>query len=298
MLPLAGPRHDPYNVDPAYLRNRIRYRLLPWLRDEANPNIKEVLAQSAAVWQEEDQYLKAVAKKAYSKLIRTVNKGVALDVAGLLILPLALKRRVLRQAYAAAAGDHRNLSFDHTESLLALGSARVGTVLHLPRGVQAQRTYSEIMVTSGCPEQERIPNFCYRLAVPGLTPIAELGLQLRTAVGVKADICPDSLVAMGSFDYNETGSNLFVRNRRRGDWFYPQGVGGRKKLSDFLIDCKVPRQRRDRVLLVTNRTDIVWVAGFRVDERFIVRATTAEQLFIYVQKMATDKKEEETFDLP
>jgi len=35
------PGMNPYNIDPAYLRNRIRYQLLPWLRDQANPNIKK-----------------------------------------------------------------------------------------------------------------------------------------------------------------------------------------------------------------------------------------------------------------
>ncbi|HKM38889.1 MAG TPA: tRNA lysidine(34) synthetase TilS, partial [bacterium] len=69
------PRHDPYNVDPAYLRNRIRYRLLPWLRDEANPNIKQILAQSAAIWQEEDRYLQWAAKQAYQQVAQTTAAG-------------------------------------------------------------------------------------------------------------------------------------------------------------------------------------------------------------------------------
>ncbi|MGI6129797.1 MAG: tRNA lysidine(34) synthetase TilS, partial [bacterium] len=78
---------------------------------------------------------------------------------------------------------------------------------------------------------------------------------------------------------------LYVRNRRQGDWFYPQGVGGRKKLSDFFIDSKIPRHKRDRVLIVTNASnDVVWVAGLRVDARFIIRAGTERKLFIQVLK--------------
>ena len=99
-------------------------------------------------------------------------------------------------------------------------------------------------------------------------------------------------MATGVFDYNETGYSLYARNRREGDWFYPQGVGGRKKLSDFFIDCKIPRQERDRVLLLTNSTDIIWVAGLRVDARFIVRDKTSRRLFVQVRRSTRGQREE------
>lgn len=287
------PRHDPYNIDPAYLRNRIRYQLLPWLRDQANPNIKKVLAQSAAVWQEEDRYLAGVTERACRQVLQTLHQGVRVNSAQLNQLPLAIKRRVLRRAFAVVVGDDRNLSFEHTESLLALNSAPVGNVLHLPRQVQAQRTYNEIILTLGRPARESIPAFCRPLAVPGVTTIPELGLDVHVAVDTKlAEISSDSLVATGVFDYNETGYSLYARNRREGDWFYPQGVGGRKKLSDFFIDCKIPRQERDRVLLLTNSTDIIWVAGLRVDARFVVRDKTSRRLFVQVRRSTRGQREE------
>ena len=65
---------------------------------------------------------------------------------------------------------------------------------------------------------------------------------------------------------------LSVRNRRTGDWFRPPGLGGRKKLQDFFVDRKVPRERRDAVPLVVDERDrIVWVAGHSADAEFLVR---------------------------
>ncbi len=279
------PRHDPYNIDPAYLRNRIRYQLLPWLRDEANPNIKEVLAQSAAIWQEEDDYLTQVTDQIYQQAVELTDAGVLVDCEQLRRLPLALKRRVLRQAFAQIAGDERNLDFEHTESLLTLAAAPVGKVLNLPRDVWAERTYKEIRLTIGKHVRESIPAFCYPLTVPGVTVVPELGLNVYTAIGQEpVTDSSDSIVAAGILDYHESGCKLYARNRRPGDWFYPQGVGGRKKLSDFFIDCKIPRHERDKVLLITSPKDIVWVAGLRVDDRFIVKAKTKETLFIQVKR--------------
>lgn len=285
------PRHDPYNVDQAYLRNRIRYRLLPWLRGHANPNIKETLAQSAAIWQAEDEYLAEVTAQACQRTVKVAGSEIRVDCAGLSELPLAIKRRVVRRAFAETAGDDRNLSFEHTEALLALTAVPVGNALHLPQGVRAERTYDKIVLTLGPPAREPVAAFCYQVTVPGVTAIPELGLNVHTAVD-REPLCKDPLVAAGVFDYNEAGCNLCIRNRREGDWFYPQGAGGKKKLSEFLIDRKIPRHERDKILLLTNLTDVVWVAGLRVDARFIVGAKTEKKLFVQIRRPNLGQGEE------
>ncbi len=67
------------------------------------------------------------------------------------------------------------------------------------------------------------------------------------------------------------GGRWRVRNRHPGDRFRPLGLDGRKKLQDFFVDHKVPRQERDRVPLVVNEAGrIVWVAGYGIDEMFRV----------------------------
>jgi tRNA(Ile)-lysidine synthase len=61
---------------------------------------------------------------------------------------------------------------------------------------------------------------------------------------------------------------LTLRQWREGDWFIPFGMKGRKKISDFLVDQKVPLHRKDSVYLLESNGDIVWVVGFRVDDRY------------------------------
>lgn len=73
-------------------------------------------------------------------------------------------------------------------------------------------------------------------------------------------------------DHAKISSELFVRTWRPGDIFCPSGSQGRKKISDYFTDQKVPRRLRASVpLVVTADNEIVWVGGYRVSEQF--RAT-------------------------
>jgi tRNA(Ile)-lysidine synthase len=66
-----------------------------------------------------------------------------------------------------------------------------------------------------------------------------------------------------------------LRTRQAGDRFCPQGLGGAEvRLSDFLINLKVPHPWRDHLPLVEAGGRILWVAGLRLAETALVRPET------------------------
>ncbi len=69
---------------------------------------------------------------------------------------------------------------------------------------------------------------------------------------------------------------LVVRKWQPGDVFYPLGMRQRKKLSDFLIDKKIPVPLKAQVWVVTSGGKIVWILGHRIDDRFKVTASTQQ----------------------
>ncbi|MEL6539610.1 MAG: tRNA lysidine(34) synthetase TilS [Bacteroidota bacterium] len=85
-------------------------------------------------------------------------------------------------------------------------------------------------------------------------------------------ILPDHQVA--SLDRARLQFPLQVRRWQPGDYFYPLGMQGRKKVSDFLIDIKVPRLLKERTYVITSAGQIVWVVGYRIDDRFKVTERT------------------------
>ncbi len=66
--------------------------------------------------------------------------------------------------------------------------------------------------------------------------------------------------------YDTMSACLTMRTRRPGDYLIVNREGGRRKLKDYLIDEKVPRSRRDRLLLITQGSHVLWVIGMRISE--------------------------------
>jgi len=116
--------------------------------------------------------------------------------------------------------------------------------------------------------------FEYELSIPGEVALPSIGGAVSAEILPTGVIDPrvmsvDPSVAVVRADLCR--SEWRVRNRHPGDRFEPLGVGGQKKLQDFFVDRKVPRDQRDRVPLVVNETGrIVWVAGYGIDETFRV----------------------------
>ncbi len=71
---------------------------------------------------------------------------------------------------------------------------------------------------------------------------------------------------------------LVWRPWKPGDFFYPLGMEHRKKVSDFLIDSKVPLSDKPHVTVLESAGQIIWVAGYRIDNRFKVTPATKQAL--------------------
>ena len=59
--------------------------------------------------------------------------------------------------------------------------------------------------------------------------------------------------------------NLQLRTRMQGDYIVTDSSGSKKKLKDFFIDKKIPREERENVLLVTSGNEVVWIVGYRLN---------------------------------
>ena len=71
---------------------------------------------------------------------------------------------------------------------------------------------------------------------------------------------------------------ITIRQWQKGDWFYPFGMKGKKKLSKFFKDEKLSLIDKEKVWLLCSGDDIVWVINRRQDERFKVTENTAQIL--------------------
>ena len=262
---------DESNDDVSIPRNRVRAELLPLLERRFNPSIVDVLADEATLAREEWQWMETAARAAAAGVVTQPSRDVReLDMEAVARLPPALGRVVVRDALVEASGG-RPISFRHVEDALRLtGTADVPGVRMKRRGerlVLKQRGPAKVRLKPDAP-----PHFFrYSLSIPGEVAVREAGcvVSAERAPSTGSVILSNSDVAVLQLD--RCRPPLGVRNRRPGDRFRPLGLGGRKKLQDYFVDRKVPRNARDQVPIVVDDTDrIVWVAGYGIADEFRV----------------------------
>jgi len=270
---------DSSNLKKDYLRNRLRLVLIPEMKKIA-PHISQSIARMADILREEEEYFKIIIAKTLMKLIsRKTDNRIELFLSPLEAMDRVILRRVLRKALAETRS-LRGIEFIHIESVIQLVKhGRQGDRIHLPEGVRAIKDYATLLLTSEIPAKV---SSC-TLNVPGKVVLKEIGAVIKASVEQTAEQYGNGKTK-AVFDAGKTGTELTVRSRKRGDFFYPLGFGKRKKLQDYFVDEKVPRDERDAVPIVAAGDDIVWVAGYRGDERFRVSQTTERFLKIELHK--------------
>ena len=271
-------RDDPSNRDLGIPRNRVRHELIPYLEREFTPEIARVLAREASLARQDDERLQQEAIDLASTIVLSTNDAqTEIDIVGMRSIHPALLSRIVRQALMRAAPG-RFVGFDHVEDVLELADAREGMAVDLP-GQRATRRGNVIVLGPPAPRQRRrdsagMNSFRFPLSIPGEVTLDNQGWA------VSADRL-DSLSRPGVFGparsrevavaASPVALPLAIRSRRPGDRFRPLGMGHAKKLQDFLVDRKIPREIRDSLPLVVDREDrIVWVVGESVAEDFRV----------------------------
>ncbi|MDY7040194.1 MAG: tRNA lysidine(34) synthetase TilS [Chloroflexota bacterium] len=284
------PRFDRSNLDTTYYRNRLRHELLPIL-ETYNPAIRQVIRRSALVIADDYALLRADMRPAWRRVVRSEDEeAIVFDLAHWRELPTSLQRATLREAIHRLRRSLRNINFAHVEdALLVVRSKPAGSQATLPQGLMLTLGYDTFTVAGADhvppPDWPALTVPSLPLHVPGVTPLPDSPWRVEATIlshrelpaGWESNADP----WQAFLDFDVVSGKLALRQRRPGDRFCPLGMGGNQKLvGDFLINAKVPRAWRDLVPIVASPQHIVWLAGWRVDERARVTETTTRVLHL------------------
>lgn len=285
-------REDESNRDERFTRNRLRHRTLPRLAEEFNPKLVETLAASADLLREDESWMEERTQSAFAELANLEGDALRLPVPELGRLHRALKRRVLRHAFARMRGDLTNISKTHVDDALGLlTSGKSGREIHLP-GLTVERSFDELWIRRkpGREKRERAKpgynGFEYKLSFPARIRIPELEGMLTTSIVTAAEGAGSERAAVGRVVVIGIQGRLpviKVRSPNPGDRFRPLGAPGRKTLRRYLMERRVPRSERARVPVVVRSgresdEEILWVVGHGIAEsaRFSAGRTRLE----------------------
>ena len=232
----------------------------------------------------DNDFLEETALKAYEACLEGCGTGyVLLKPDELKRLHPAVFNRVLRVAVNHVKGDLKGIESKHIEDIARLVSRnRTGASIQLPKGIRAGVSYGVLKIYAGNKAGEKL-YFSRRLDIPGSNDVAEIGAVMETSVESML-LTVDKYERIGYnsleqfFDYDRLKEGINIRNRRDGDIFTPHRSNGSKKLKEYFIDNKIPREKRDEIPLIALDNDIVWIIGYKISDKFKVTENTKRVL--------------------
>jgi tRNA(Ile)-lysidine synthase len=193
-----------------------------------------------------------------------------------------MARRTVRSALVEAFPEASRLEAEHVDALVA-GLSTDAFARDLPGRLRAESEYAKLVV-SRAGESLRVvaPSL---LPIPGTADLGPAGLIYAEEVD-PADIAGDAdSVTVDAGDLER----FVVDASRPGDRMRPLGMEGSRKLSDLLVDAKVPRRDRLSTPVVRDGDRIVWLAGVRMSEEYRVGDGTTRAVRLTWERFIPDR---------
>ena len=268
---------DTSNEQLNFRRNRIRKELIPYIEKHFNPAFSESIHRTAQ-WMAEQERILLKLLQPYRIMIQPEKHLGSLNRSAWLKLEPELQKALLRLILPEISPELR-LSSRTLQSLVT--SIQGGREIELPGFVRIVYSGNAVHFQK---KKHGIGFSEIDVPVPGKYQFAAANLTLNFSVETGNEYSPSSDVAF--LDADKASFPLYIRNWKKGDAFRPLGLKGHKKLSDFLIDRKVPRNARKLIPLVYKDDDLIWVAGYQIHHDYRVTDTTERLLRIEVKKDA------------
>lgn len=269
---------DRTNESPHYTRNFIRTRLLPSIRERLNPSVERALLSTAELLADEERLLDAMTNKAAKRCARVTPGGkIQLALSAYRRYDKVLRRRLLRRCFRFVSGRvelpdreviDRFDGFCHEET----------PSMSLPDGVSAVRISDDTLILRRVADLE----FDLELAAGEWVSLDKPAarIQLRELDRDKTELEKRRRSMSAVLDRDRIVGPIRIRSIKTGDRFAPLGLGGTKKVGDYLTDCKTPAPLRDEVAVMCDDKGIIWLVGYELDDRVKITATTRKVLRI------------------
>lgn len=265
----AGQHNIPYREDVSnetdnYLRNAVRHHIIP-VADKWFPNAVQHVNDSINRFAESEILYKRAIEQERKKLIEKRGQDFYIPV-------LKLQKRVPLNTICYELFSPFGFSSAQIPQVIQLLSSESGHYISSATH-RIIRDRNFLIITTNPTEQT---DFITIEAAPCTieTEKSRFALNIeKTPKSVPADN------AVAYVDLDKLHFPLTLRKWRIGDYFYPLGMGmKKKKLSKYFIDSKLPINEKEQVWVLESQKRIVWVTGMRLDERFKVKDTTQQVL--------------------
>ena len=302
-------RTDATNFSTEYSRNKIRLKLLPYIKENINEGIVahlNAVAQDAA---KADAYFREEAQKIFGSNaviensidnqnnmniqnnVNNQNKTVRLSL-DILKNKEIIVSYVFRMCISTVKASLKDIGRTHIEKIYQLADSTGNRQISLPYGIIVKKEYDNLIFKVTDNEK------CLKQAVPFVEISIKKEEIFAAPEGIiveagdkKIEFCvrenkkvakyPKTMYTK-CFDYDKIENVLSLRTRKAGDFLVVNKSGGRKKIKDYFIDEKIPKDNRDEIILLADGSNILWAVGYRISEEYKI---TEESKYILEVKV-------------
>ncbi len=290
-------REDETNEDVRYARNLLRREVMPLL-ERINAGAAQHIAKAAEEAAETEEFLRFETGKAMKACRETqednsaraehgnqniVNQQspIIVSIPILLREPPLIRRRVVYEVIAEAAGRKKDLRDVHVQDVLKLAQKKGNGRMDVFGGVQVEKSYDRLIFfgVEGGLRQPVSPTGVSPDAVSPTAVTPAPPFDRRWPLDASEYSCrvfdfDGNLAAVSRkqytkwFDYDKIGAFPSFRTRREGDRITIDESGRSKSIARYMIDAKIPAELRGRIVLPAAGKEILWVpAGLDANAR-------------------------------
>ncbi len=261
-------REDKSNSEQKYIRNKIRHQVIPVLK-EINPSLLNSFSKTSAYLEENSSIVNDRIEELTEQIIINEDGLIKLNIKK--ILNLSNPKAYLYQFL-------KNYKFQEWDKVYDLLTAQSGKYLLTNSKILLKDR--DFLLLSSLPESELTPDKKYyiyqktptKIDFPVKISVTNCG---KTMIDGKKNIIVDKNLVIYP---------LFIRKWKQGDFFYPTGMFGKKKVSKYFKDEKLSLiEKQNTWLLCNNDGEIIWIIGLRADRRFIRNENTQTKLNISIE---------------
>lgn len=278
---------DLTNLETDYTRNKIRLKVLPYISENINENVKEHIVQTSVMIDETLSYIETSAYDCFKKIVKEKDGQYSIHMDGFRAENIVIQKMIIRKVIECLAGKLKDITSEHVNMVLSLIHRETGKRVNLPYSIVAKRGYEEIFIfigskTNDVPGEEnrKILNI-KEIVIPGNYFLEDrnLNIEFRLMNYKKNFIIPQNGCTKW-FDYDKINNTVSLRTRKEGDYLQIDHKGSKKKLKAFFIDQKIPREERDEILLLADGSHIMWIVGERISEAYKIDENTKNILMV------------------
>lgn len=249
-------REDSSNASTDYLRNKVRHELVPKFKDLSENAFRQAI-KSIELADDSYRLFEDLLLEKQNETITVTNDGYSISLKGL-----------EKEEHPRTLLFHliKDLGFTNIDEVYQLSNKPRGKIVQ-NKEYRITKERDQLVVQ---PLKKNMEPRAFKISLDSKVHRTPVG----TIIIKRCDMMEGTSKNIAYIDADKVDKALILRKWKKGDHFYPLGMKGRKKLSDFLKDEKVPHHKKPDQWVLTCNDQIVWVVGHRLDDRFKINDNT------------------------